>query len=66
MLLEREDVTPKTKGDGDRTPLSWAAINGREGIVQVLLEGGVSLPALRIMRAEHLSRGQLEFGVGTS
>jgi len=41
MLLEREDVNPN-QGDTEygRTPLSWAAEKGHEGVVKVLLGRG--------------------------
>ena len=38
MLLQRGDVSPDTTDDYGRTPLSWAAANGREGIVKILLD----------------------------
>ena len=37
MLLKREDVSPGTAGASGRTPLSWAAWGGHEGVVEMLL-----------------------------
>ena len=40
MLLERGDVHPNQLDTKDsRTPLSWEAQNGNEGIFRMLLEG---------------------------
>jgi len=38
LLLEREDVSPGRPDNRGDTPLSWAARNGREGVVNLLLE----------------------------
>jgi len=39
MLLERGEVNPEQAHTGyGRTPLSWAAGSGHEGIVKILLE----------------------------
>ena len=38
LLLEREDVQANLKDEDGRTPLSWAAGEGREAIVRLLLE----------------------------
>ena len=40
MLLERNDVNADTPDTAYcRTPLSWAALSGCEGVVRMLLEG---------------------------
>jgi len=39
MLLEREDINPNLENTGSgQTPISYAANNGHEGIVRMLLE----------------------------
>ena len=38
LLLEREDVNPNTPNSNGRTPLSFAAERGLEGLVKLLLE----------------------------
>ena len=39
MLLEREDVNPNhADTEYGRTPLSWAAEKGHEGIVKILMQ----------------------------
>ena len=40
LLLEREGVDADSKDSNGRTPLSWAAENGREAVVKLLLEKG--------------------------
>ena len=40
ILLERRDVNPDPSDEGGRTPLSYAAQSGHEGIVKILLERG--------------------------
>jgi ankyrin repeat protein len=37
LLLERKDVTADLKDDDDRTPLWWAARNGYEAVVMLLI-----------------------------
>lgn len=44
LLLERGDITPDTVDKEGRTPLSWAAETGREGITNMLLERGDITP----------------------
>ena len=42
MLLGRDDVDPDEQDRHGRTPLSWAAQKGHEGVVKILLgPGGV-------------------------
>ena len=38
LLLKRDDVNPNISDMVARTALSWAAGNGHEGIVKLLLE----------------------------
>jgi len=37
LLFSRRYVNPDSSSESDRTPLSWAAENGRDGIVKLLL-----------------------------
>jgi len=43
LLLEREGVDADSKDRDGRTPLSWAARNGHEAVVKLLLEKGAEL-----------------------
>ena len=40
LLIKRDDVKADLKGIYRRTPLSWAAENGHEAVVKLLLEKG--------------------------
>jgi Ankyrin repeats (3 copies)/Ankyrin repeats (many copies) len=40
LLAERDDVEVDSKDDSGQTPLSWAAVSGREAVVKLLLETG--------------------------
>jgi len=42
ILLRREDVNPDQEDPSGRTPLSWAAGNGRERVVRMLFEQDVN------------------------
>ncbi|CZR63705.1 uncharacterized protein PAC_13602 [Phialocephala subalpina] len=42
-ILIRRGQTPDTKDSNSRTPLSWAAENGREAVVKLLLDKGAEL-----------------------
>jgi len=38
QLLGRQEVNPDQPDNGGRTPLSWAAANGRESIIKQILD----------------------------
>lgn len=40
VLIERDDVDADSKDNAGRTPLSYAAWNGRKALVKLLLEAG--------------------------
>jgi len=47
MLWERKDVNPnRTDTEYGRTPLTWATLRGRDGIVKMLLERKNAYPAM--------------------
>ncbi|KAN0079235.1 hypothetical protein V8E54_004449 [Elaphomyces granulatus] len=45
LLLEKADF--ESEDDYNRTPLSWAAANGYEAVVKLLLENGADLEDLQ-------------------
>jgi ankyrin repeat protein len=45
VLLARDDVDPESKDNYGRTPLSWAAGNGHEAVVKLLLDQGIEINA---------------------
>ena len=53
ILLERGDANLDSADEGGRTPLSYAAGSGHEGIVKILLERGDIKRIRRITVARH-------------
>ena len=47
MLLAKDGVDPGSMDKYGQTPLSWAAQNGREAVVELLLREGWRLPRLQ-------------------
>jgi len=62
-LFGRKFVHPDRPDNDGQTPLSWAAMNGHEGAVRLLLERKDVNPDRSTMMVEHRSRGPPGMGV---
>jgi len=55
LLLERNDINPNKTDEYDHTSLWWAAEEGHEGIVKLLLGRDDANPDIQMTAAEHHS-----------
>jgi len=62
MLLGRDDLNAGKAGRYRRTPLWFAARNGHEGVLKILLRRGTSTPTSLIIREKRHSGVVPEMG----